>query len=410
MHTNILRKARGALFLLVLAAAWPAAGQLDLPDEEEETFGIELSRDPLRQLDPEEQIRTLLELGGLAARVRQIPHNASQQAIAAIGGDTGSSSQHFAQLFAEEFDPESILQGIVDQLVSSYDRSAAGVVLDWYRSPTGKKVGAAIATAHSPDGQGQLTAFARRSQSQSPTALRQQLAVRLDEATETSQEMIALTAETNLSLTIALNRLQGVKVDPDRASAAIHRRLSARIPLEARTYLRFVTRTLSTDEVEQYIAFSQSDPARWFRRTSRAGYQQRIAAALAAFTTRFYAWMEQRDLPQSREEAAADGRLFGARRLDQECLPQALRRDSACEDVVCEASTATFLSKCLDASHPTPEQCTQVPTSSDMRVSLQWQLKVCGRFRRADRFCRALMRSLQAHCERRKQPTAAEPS
>jgi hypothetical protein len=253
-------------------------------------------------------------------------------------------------------------------------------------------------------------AFARRAQSQPPTALRQQLAARLDQATETSQQLIAPAVEMNLSLTTALNRLQVGTVDPDRTTAVIRRRLSARIPPEARTYLLFVTRALSTDEVEEYRAFSQSDPARWLRRTSRAGYQQGVAAALGAFAASFSAWREQRDLPQSREAAEEEGRLFGDKRLDQECLPQALRRDGACEDVVCEASTAAFLSECLDASQPTPAQCAQVPASSDFRASIQWQFKVCGRFRRADRFCRALMRRLQAYCEQREQPTAAEPS
>jgi len=253
-------------------------------------------------------------------------------------------------------------------------------------------------------------AFARRAQSQPPTAPRRELAERLDQATETSRQLSELAIQMHLSLTAALNRLQGVEVDPDRTTAAVRRRLSARIPLEARIYLLFVTRALSTDGLEEYMAFSQSDPARWFRRTTGAGYQRGIAAALAAFETRFSAWMEERDLPGSREQAEEEGRLFGSTRLDQECFPKALRRDSACEDVACEASTAAFLRECLDASKPTPGQCTQVPASSDFRASIQWYLKVCGRFGRADRFCRALVRGLQDHCERRKQPAAAEPS
>ena len=138
-------------------------------------------------------------------------------------------------------------------------------------------------------------------------------------------------------------------------------------------------------EVEKYLEFSQSDPARWFRRNSRAGYQKGIATALSAFATSFSAWIEQRDAPQSRESAKADGRLYGAKRLDQECLTQALRLDGKCEDVVCKASSAAFLSGCLRASQSTPQQCDSVPAASDTKASTQWRLKVCRRFRRTSR-------------------------
>jgi hypothetical protein len=406
----MVRKARAALLLLVLGAAWPAAAQLDLPEEkEEEPLKIELTRPPTKRTGPEEQIRTLLELSGLAARARGAPSTAWRQAIAAIGGDTGQASQHFARLFSEEFEPESILQDVVDQLVSSYDQSATGALLEWYRSPTGEKIGAATAGVHSPEGEAQLMAFARRVRSQPPTRQRQQLAEGLEQATETSQGLTLIAIAMNLSLTTALNRVQGVTVHPDQTAATIRRRLSGVTPAEARIYLLFLTRTFSMKEVEEYVAFSQSDPARWFRRAYRDGYQQGIADALSAFEASFSAWMEQRDLPQSREAAEAEGRLYGTGRQDHECLPQTLRRDGDCEDVVCEASTGAFLSECLDASQPTPGYCSRMPASSDVRASLQWRLRVCGRFRRADRFCRALMSETQAHCEQRRQPTAAEP-
>jgi hypothetical protein len=408
---TVLRKARAALLLLVLGAAWPAAAQLDFPEEEEEEpLKIELSQPPAKRSTAEEQIRTLLELSGLAARARRAPTTAQRQAIAAIGGETGQASQHFARLFSEEFEPESILQGVVDQLVSGYDQSTTRALLEWYRSPTGEKIGAAIAGLHSPEGEAQLMAFARRIRSQPPTPQRRQLAERLDEATETSRGLTFITTEMNLSLTTALDRVQGVTADPDQRATAIRRRLSGVISTEARTYLLFLTRTFSMKEVEEYVAFSQSDPARWLRRASRVGYQQGIADALRAFEASFSGWVEQRDVARSREMAEAEGRLYGTGKQDHECLPQALRREGDCEDVVCQASTKAFLSKCLEASQPTPGQCNRVPASSQARASRQWRLRVCGRLRRGDRFCRALMSDIQAHCEQRKQPTAAEPS
>lgn len=408
---NTAREARAALLLLVLWAAWPAAAQPELPEqEEEEPLKIELSRPPPRPGTPEEQIRTLLESSGLAARARRAPSTAEQQAIGAIGGETGQASQHFARLFSQEFEPESIIQGVADQLVSSYDQSATDALLEWYRSPTGEKVGAAIAGVHSPDGEAQLMAFAQRIRSQPPTPQRRQLAEGLDEVTETSLGLTFITTEMSLSLTLALDRVQGATVDPGQRAAAIRRRLSRVIPNEARTYLLFLTRTFSMQEVEEYVAFSKSDPARWFRRASREGYQRAMAGALRAFEASFAAWAEQRDIPQSRTAAETEGRLYGAGRQDHECLPQALRRDGDCEDVVCQAGTAAFIRECLEASQPTPVQCKRVPTSAQARTSRQWRIRACLRLRRADRFCRALMSEIRAQCEQRKQPTAAEPS
>jgi hypothetical protein len=312
----MVRKARAALLLLVLGAAWPAAAQLDFPEEkEEEPLTIELSQPPTKRITPEEQIRTLLELSGLAARARRAPNAAWRQAIAAIGGDTGQASRHFARLFSEEFEPESILQGVVDQLVSSYDQSATGALLEWYRSPSGEKIGAAIAGVHSPEGEAQLMAFARRARSQPPTPQRRQLAEGLEEATETSQGLTFIAIAMNLSLTTELNRVQGVAVDPDRTTATIRRRLSGVIRAEARTYLLFLTRTFSMKEVEEYVAFSQSDPARWFRRASRDGYQQGIADALSAFEASFSKAARQRrrraasTVPGDRTTSALHGRF-----------------------------------------------------------------------------------------------------
>ena len=342
--------------------------------------------EPSRQ---EQEIRTLLDRSGFAARIRETPRLAASQVVSAFGGYTGDGTRQFTQRFTAAFDPEPIVQSVADALVAKYDAESVEALMVGYGYAPGSDVADGMARVDSADGRAQLDAYSRRIVGDPPTARRRALIEQIDEAIGLSATRLAVAVAMTVSVTRAADRVLGVQrsgaqAEPDWMAGVIRRRLAASSQLQAYSYLLFVTRTLTPASLSEFLQFAQTDAARGFARSANGGYEHAVRAALESFEAQFSMWLEEQDAPALRTAAREEGLELGGRWPADRCVVEAFRRDRLCKDVVCQAVNVEFLDACVTASRPTPALCAAAP---------------CTQRRRGDRFCRRLMASVRARCE-----------
>ena len=237
---------------------------------------------------------------------------------------------------------------------------------------------------------------------------------RIAEATGYSERRTSISVAMNFTVTRALDRLfQVSRVGDDdiqqRMRANIERRLSGSIRRQAYSYVLFVTRMQSTEELGDYLHFVESDAVQWIWRISSEEYEGSVRASLEVFARDFSRFLERRDTPPYREAQREEGRIFGARTRDRECVREAFRRDRRCKDVVCEFATVGFLGACLDASPRTESFCAESATAGDPKARSRWRARACMDRDRQDRICLVLMTEVQDHCQSLIRPDPVDP-
>ncbi len=353
-------------------------------------------------IDNETRLRMLLALTGFEARSTQLATMMSYQVTASMGGDTGSGTQQIASLLSNEIDHDKIYQGMLDALLANYDSAAVNYLTDWYASPTGAQVIASIGTAGSPEGQGQFEAYSRRIDSGPASDKRMRAAARIDQATRTSQNLLPILAVTNLAVTNVIDRIFGIDRTDPRTQAAMKQLILDQIerPVlrQSRTYALFAIRTLTTTQVAEYEKVMRSEAAGWLYQTAWDSYREAARVELLAFVARVNEWLEYKDPLAYRASARERGAAWGKLRQDQQCLEEALRQDTLCRDMLCEAGLADFTLGCLETSRRSPGYCSPV-TPSDDKDAFSWRTASCRNMQRRDRVCLNLVTSIQTHCD-----------
>jgi hypothetical protein len=356
-------------------------------------------------VDDETRLRRLLAVTGFEARSAQLASMMSYQVTASLGGHTGHGTEQISRLLSNPIDPDKILQKMIDALLADYDGTAVDTLTKWYASPTGKKLIASIGTANSPGGQGQFDAYARRIQAEPPSDKRVRVAARIDQATQTSPNVVTIVIAVNVMVTNVIDRIFGVdRTDPQTQAAMkqlIRSQVGHPVVQQSRTYALFAIRSLTTRQVAEYEELLRSEAAGWFYRTAWDSYRNSARIELVAFVARINEWLEYRDPEAYRAAARERGVAWGKLRQDQQCLEEALRQDKLCRDMLCEASLADFTQGCLETSRRSAGYCSPVTPSDDEGADL-WRTTSCRNMRRRDRVCLNLVTRIQTHCDERR--------
>jgi len=114
-----------------------------------------------------------------------------------------------------------------------------------------------------------------------------------------------------------------------------------------------------------------------------------------------YWWAHHgRELLQTGENAMKQGKDFGKKTDNQGCVDEALSRYRQNKGFGGAISNSLFLASCLNDSRPTPNFCDDVPRTTELIKSAQWQIKKCAEQGLPDQYCRQLYGQVQQYCER----------
>ena len=369
---------------------------------------------PAEAIPREERIRALIEQSGIADWIREAPALAARHALSALGGHTGGGSRNFVETFAGHFVPEQILKRVTGALLEGYDAKAVNALDGWHRSRTGTEIATSVASAATPGGRAQLADYIERLRSDPPSKRRRMRGMRLAEAMGLPGRRVSISVAMSFTATRALDRLLRVPRAGDEDAqaallASIRRRLSNSTRVQAYSYVLFVTRNLSMEALADYLGFLKSDASRWIWGISNEAYERSVRANLGIFERNFSRFLEVRDTPERRATQRREGGKFGAQHRDEKCVDQAFRRNSRCEDPVCEILSVDFLDACLEASRPSQGFCAESVSAGDPKARSLWRAQTCADRQREDRVCLALMAEVQKHCQGPIQPGPPAP-
>ena len=113
-----------------------------------------------------------------------------------------------------------------------------------------------------------------------------------------------------------------------------------------------------------------------------------------------YWWSHhKRELFETAQRQVEQGQEFGKKADEQTCLDEAIGRYKADRGFTGSISIGLFLRSCLEASHPTPGFCDQVPKRSEILKSVKWQLEQAKKAGIDDQYGRHLFTQVQEYCE-----------
>lgn len=262
------------------------------------TFGEAIGESIARRHGLEEAlIRELMRLSGLDKQLSEM--GAISLANLKEGEEQEMLPSHLYNLLIsivkEAYNVEKIRQHILEQVEKKLDSACIQDVLNWLRSPAGRRITRLEEAATTPEGVRQMRAFAKQLQTNPPSQARVQLAKRLDEATNATElllEMATVSFQEIVKLTDAsmpkgqlillsitpINYIEEASTLLSKERQADHDRLSQQMKTKRQkmreeyqnttlvTFL-YTYQDLTDDELETYLAFVESENGRRYHQT-----------------------------------------------------------------------------------------------------------------------------------------------
>jgi hypothetical protein len=203
----------------------------------------------------------------------------------------------FVPLFKEIYNAEKIRKDMQTRIENNLDFESIENVLVWLRTPLGRKITLLEEAASSPEGQQQLGAFAKQLRTNPPSQARVHLGKRLDEATQATETTLELAVATSqeatftkpgnaltpteqlyFSMTIPTHFIEGANAllpKEQRIDYATFQQQMKSQPQKMKHVYQhanlanflYTYQNLSDDELDLYIAFSESESGRNYHKT-----------------------------------------------------------------------------------------------------------------------------------------------
>lgn len=228
----------------------------------------------------------VLELSGFREQVEQIPALIQVQLQQRQNSLDPDVYAVVSRVLLESFRADSLYTTVVQRFAADADPERLNAVLEWLRSPLAQKMIRLEVEAGTPEGQQKLKDYAAALQGNPPAQIRLALVKRLDEATRTTELAIA----TSASMVGAMMGTLQAQLPPEKRmdEAQVGKELSRmkaqlQAPMKNNTLVNFLFtyRSVSDEELTQYLSFWESETGRWFGRASSQAFLGAMAAASA---------------------------------------------------------------------------------------------------------------------------------
>ncbi|MGD8228053.1 MAG: DUF2059 domain-containing protein [Desulfobacteraceae bacterium] len=219
--------------------------------------------------DKEARILELWELSGLQKQVAQLDDlsvaglNEQYQA----GRMPTQVYEYLVPLLKDAYQADRIKRQLLARFEKSLDPACIEAVLNWLQSPLGRKITKLEEGASTPEGVRAMTVYAAMIQSDPPPQTRLRLVKRLDEAikaTDLMLDMATITVNETMNGVVAAMPQQ-LDMDPATLSRHLktHREeMRKQFQKAVKTSFLYAYQPLSNEELEEYIAFAESEHGR----------------------------------------------------------------------------------------------------------------------------------------------------
>ena len=225
------------------------------------------------------QVEELIAACGLKRHLESIPDMAAaavDQGLAANEKMSPEQKVSFKSIVIESFSPQTLQEVVFDQFMDAYDQARVSKVMDWLRSPLGKKI---VGLEERMTAQAEIeamSAYAAIVNENPPPEERMSLARRLDEVSRSTQMTVDTVAMLGWQVKEALETVahmsDGPAVGNDSPSALkkeeffsqIQSGLLPQLQQQNLVSILFTYRSLSDAELASYIDFLLTEDGQWY--------------------------------------------------------------------------------------------------------------------------------------------------
>ena len=229
-------------------------------------------------------IREALELAGVKKQMQQIPAMVRAQITKRQGETDPKVHAAISKILTESYQAEEIYQAVENSFKYHFDQKRLTTVLEWLRSPLGRKISELELRTIDPERVQELQKFAAQLKEKPAAKEHMTLVRRLDDATGATQ----LTLQMNLAgLRSSVKAIDAILPPAKRLQEGQLEKLVNEMKAQLQGPLRegtltnflFTYRSLSDPELRRYVEYAESDHGRWFHRVLTEGFLQAMTAA-----------------------------------------------------------------------------------------------------------------------------------
>ncbi len=240
------------------------------------------------QVPDARQLDRLYLKSGLADLVEQIPAGVQAGFAQAFGQDASghlSPQQHKIILsrIPMAYAPEDMRPGIIEVLAARLTAADVETVLVWLDSPLGRKCTALESAAAAPEALAAMQGFAEELQQSPPAPERVALLGELAEAVKAAENAVEVVMNTQLAVAAGMSAM--LPREQQKPLEVIRNQLEQYRPqitaaMQNQTVLAFLYtyRSLSEDEIRQYLQFAKSEEGERYHAAASDGIEQVLTA------------------------------------------------------------------------------------------------------------------------------------
>ena len=225
-----------------------------------------------------------LEISGTKKSLETIPGHIRAQFEARQTTLKAEDKARVAKILADAFRPEVLYSAVRAAFRTNYDPHRMGLVTAQLRTPLFRKIAALEVAASEPGAKQDLERFALGLQGDIPRPARVALVQRHEAAMRSAELQIEMGV---VAFRAVVRSLEPVLPSEKRMTAreTDFAERTLRAQQESLTRAAFVRwlytyRSLSDEELAEYVAFGESDPGRWFVATQRKGLLDAMRTAM----------------------------------------------------------------------------------------------------------------------------------
>jgi hypothetical protein len=244
--------------------------------------------------DPKGQMDEIFFLSGLEAQLDVVGESLGAAIEPQIQHLPPAQGQALESAVLREFGADALQREVEKHLERAYQPRHAVRVLQWLRSPTGRRIAKLDLAAAKPEGAAALEHYARNLETDPPPVTRVSLIRQLDAATGMTDFTVDAALTSALATALGANAAlppanRGAESEIRAAVEAQRNALRPEIEMMITASMLYSYQSLGDGELLSYIDFSNSEAGRWYHESVKRallntleGASTRVGRAVAA--------------------------------------------------------------------------------------------------------------------------------
>ncbi len=238
----------------------------------------------LSPVDEAMLIDQVLDQSGIRKQLQQIPAQISMQLAARKQEYKPEVYAILERSMTESFRANTLYQLAKDCFRKNFDAQKMQDTLTWLQSPLFRKFSGLEMNLSDPKVRAEVKEFTTSLMTKPPPEARLGLVKRFDQATNSTSLAVDIITSINRGMVTGIEKFVPVdkRVPPDKLDELLaQQRQKIEEPLKSASMISmiFLFRSVSDEELRQYISFYESDTGRWFTRLSSLAMNSAMTTA-----------------------------------------------------------------------------------------------------------------------------------